>query len=260
MSAPLRERWDEFRLHARQGFFTRKVEKARGIIAEALRHEGPWAAGASGGKDSTAMVRLLVDSGWRGPLVHISYPETPQENTELARGLAARWDLPLHVVGVRGAWDVYAEMGRFFDSPGTDEEAAAARAMLRDFGRAVDTLARREMWAGQFLGMRRAESRVRRMILGRKGAVYEVADRSTWTACPLADWTARDVWAYTATHDLPHLERYDAAADPEQERSEMTWLACERLWTEGMVARMRLERSAEFLDLSARFPDINRFT
>ena len=256
MPAPARlaERWDEYLLLSRQPLFRRRLEAAHEILARAITMGGTWAAGVSGGKDSTALAGLLVESGWRGPLLHFRYPETPDENTELVRGLAARWDLPLHIVEVEGAWDVFAKAGRAFVSAETAEERAATSSMLSGYGKAVEAHTVQEGWTGQFWGLRREESRPRRIMLASKGPLYQVESRSGWTCCPLAGWRSADVWAFTASRDMPHLSRYDTASDPERERSEITWLACESLWSHGMVARLKMERPDEYNELLARFP------
>lgn len=58
-----------------------------------------------------------------------------------------------------------------------------------------------------FLGTRAEESRKRRDWLFnafvRWGGVYPVASGTGKRCCPIWDWTADDVWAYIATHNLP---------------------------------------------------------
>lgn len=177
----------------------------------------------------------------------------------MARCMADKHGLELYLLHVPGAWEVFNEVGHFFVYPETPEEKAATRRMLAGYKKAVNDYVTAQGWIGQFLGLRKAESRVRGMALARKGAIYRTQDRQTWTCCPLTGWSARDVWAYIITRELPYLSRYDTAENPERERSETTWLAAESLWRYGMAARLRREKPEEFAALVARWPEIRRY-
>src|SRR5690606_35979235 len=61
---------------------------------------------------------------------------------------------------------------------------------------------------GQFLGLRKEESNGRRISLLKRSPIYQMQD-GMWKCCPLADWTAKDVWAYIVTRNLPYPKFYD---------------------------------------------------
>jgi 3'-phosphoadenosine 5'-phosphosulfate sulfotransferase (PAPS reductase)/FAD synthetase len=248
-----------YRLHAKLPIFRRHVERSFDIVRQVRAITGTWALSISGGKDSVAMLDLCIRAGWRGPLFHFRYDETPGENTKMAQAMAERHNLELHQLHVPGAWDVFREVGHFFVNPETPEEIAATRRMLAGYKKDVNEYVATQGWTGQFLGLRRAESRSRGIILTRKGALYKTHDRGTWTCCPLADWSGRDVWAYTITRNLPYLSRYDTADDSERERSETTWLAAEALWRYGMAAQLKRDNPEEFYRLAAKWPEIRRY-
>lgn len=248
-----------YRLHGKLPVHKRRIDRARSIIAEALHVPGVWAVSFSGGKDSIALLGLCLSAGWRGPLFHFLYDETPGENTELAKRFASEYGLELHLLHVPGAWDVFEEVGHFFVHPETKEEKAAVNKMLSGYKKAVNEYAASQGWAGQFIGLRKAESRSRQIALRKKGALYQTNDRNTWTACPLSNWENRDVWAYIVNRNLPYLSRYDQTEDPERERSETTWLASESLWRYGMAAKLKIENPEEFNRLSARWPELRYY-
>lgn len=60
-----------------------------------------------------------------------------------------------------------------------------------------------------FLGLRKAESKARRISLSKFGLSHEYATGGT-RICPIANWTDQHVWAYIALHNLPYLSFYDS--------------------------------------------------
>lgn len=61
----------------------------------------------------------------------------------------------------------------------------------------------------QALGLRAEESKGRAMNAASRGMLYQKKDR-TWNLCPVAFWSADDIWAYIAAHDLSYHPCYDA--------------------------------------------------
>lgn len=239
----------------------RNLDQAQKIIKSALKIDGVWAVSCSGGKDSVSLLDLCVNAGWHGPIFHFYYDETPADNTKLVKALAEHYCLDLHLLKVPGAWEVYEQVGHFFVHPVTEEEKRATRKMLREYKATINRFMSEKGWVGQFLGLRKGESNARRMTLSKKGtAIYTTNDRTTWTACPLSSWSSADVWAYILTQGLPYLPCYETAADPERERSEVTWLASEFIWRHGMAARLKRERPDEFNRLALRYPEIRLYT
>jgi 3'-phosphoadenosine 5'-phosphosulfate sulfotransferase (PAPS reductase)/FAD synthetase len=178
----------------------------------------------------------------------------------MVHNLTKRYGLTLHSFIVPGAWDVYAKVGHFFTRPMTVEEREATNAMLSGYKRAAAGEAEAANYIGLFWGLRSKESSQRGMTLARKGTCYRVADRSTWTCCPLANWSAVDVWAYLISRELPWLARYGMSniMSREAERSEPTWLAAESLWRKGQCQRLQEGGRGEFNALLLRFPELRR--
>lgn len=246
-----------YRLHAKLPAYQTKKERALSIIKDALAIPGTWAVSCSGGKDSITMLHLCLEAGWTGPVFHFFYDETPAENIALVEQVAAKNGLKLHLLKVPGAWEVFEKVGRFFVHPETEQEKKLVSEMLREYKKQINEHVGSQGWTGQFMGLRRQESRARSIALGRKGWIYRTNDRETWTCCPLTHWNVRDVWAYVIEKNLPYLSRYEN--EPEKERSETTWLVAESLWRYGMAAKLKKDRPEEFARLTLRWPEIRQY-
>ena len=246
------------RLHGKLPAHARAIARAAGRVREAMASApGTWALGCSGGKDSAAMIAIAVEAGWRGPVHHVEYGgDYDAAPTENARAIADRFGLPF------ASLTVMSEM-EAIDAAGCDPHAGpdgwgdAARLWERTHKRQIAEFQARQSWSGLFLGLRAEESRVRRMVLRRKGHLYATAARPFLTCCPLCDWSARDVWAAILARGLPYLDRYDAAADRERERSDDAWFTA-RVWGHGMAARMRAHDPQGWRRLVERYPGLAR--
>lgn len=128
--------------------------------------------------------------------------------------------------------------------------------MLRGYKAGAAAAASEHGYSGQFWGLRAEESRERAITLARKGWLYHTADRSTWTCCPLGQWSGRDVWAYLIAQRLPWLGIYDRSTDRERARSEITWLAAEGIWRYGQGQSIRRNDPALWAELTRRYPGL----
>ncbi len=120
-------------------------------------------------------------------------------------------------LGDRTAWHAYARLHAwdYHEFP-WDKRAAIDRgvgvAHLAAHATMFTALA---AWASQrglhqrVVGIRASESKTRKMLLGKRGCAYALADGDEVLA-PIAFWRDEDVWAYVVTHDLPVLDVYAA--------------------------------------------------
>lgn len=251
---------EKYRLQAKMPSYRRHYSKAVDVVQRAIQSiDGEWCCCISGGKDSIALASLCVEAGWRGDLFHFRHPETPLENTALCVAVSELFKLPLVIVDVPGAFDVYKTVGYFFVDPQTDIERKAARQMLKAYKVESERAAVEHGYVGQFWGLRKQESKYRSITIAKYGTQYQTQSRCTQTALPLAYWTGMDVWAYLIAHDLPWLSIYDCGDDRERVRSEITWLACEALWRHGQGARFRRANPALWAELCAKYPELSRY-
>lgn len=255
------EEREKYLLQSRLRSFTRRVEEAKGLVRAALETvPGTWAVSCSGGKDSTVLLGVAIEAGWRGPVFHFRHPETPAENTALVHDLARCFDLEVVEAPTPGAWEVYERIGRFFDLPETPDEKAEVRRMLNGYKAASAAALEATGAVGAFWGMRAQESRQRKIIMAKKGDLYRVQDRSTWTSNPIRWWSVRDVWGFTVSRDLPCLRIYDIDDNREHVRSEVTWLAAPHLWAKGQAQKMRDQDIVTFEALCQRWPNLRDYS
>jgi sulfate adenylyltransferase subunit 2 len=173
------------RLYAKLPVYRRRLAQAMAIIEEGLeRCDSPYVA-CSFGKDSAVvlhMVRQLV------PDVQarfISWPET---------------ELLGDYERVMGEWRALGADIRVLNlSRKTLDEKVADRWLQLQAVEPAD---------GYFSGMRKEESRARRVILNSQGAIAYIKQSGTVRICPIADWKTEDVAAYVVEHDLPTLKAY----------------------------------------------------
>lgn len=201
-------RWDDYRsedrLHARSRVHGRRVARAQHVVREWLeRCSRPYIA-VSGGKDSVAMLHL-VQSVAEDPVPvmwHDSGVEWPGVDRIIARLQGA--GLIRELITVRPDVDVIALKRR--------QERGEISAGTKDRIALFDPIARAVSERGfdaAAIGLRKEESRGRHIDRIMHGLIH--ANRSGLLRCtPIADWTWRDVFAYTAYHRLPLHPIYSA--------------------------------------------------
>ncbi len=246
-----------YSLYAKLPVFQRKIDFAKKIIKEALALNLNWAIAVSGGKDSTVMLDLCIQCGWKGSLFHFFYKETPTENTNLCKLLAEQYDLQLDLVEVPGAFDVYEKCG-FFLQAVTDEQNKETRKMLREYKKVTDEFTISQKYGGLFIGLRKDESRVRAITLSKKGLIYQTKNRQTKTCCPIGYMGAKEIWAYIFKQRLPYLTIYDKSENREKQRSELTWLDTESLWRYGQGGNFKKMFPEQWNEYIKKWPELSR--
>jgi 3'-phosphoadenosine 5'-phosphosulfate sulfotransferase (PAPS reductase)/FAD synthetase len=193
------------RLRWRLPSFQRKVERARGLIAQALGQcQRPYVA-FSGGKDSLVVLRLVAEQ-CRGVVAiwsddELEYEEQPGYITGAASALGASLLVTL-------GWAEHAGWFRPWRSEPYWRrplaEAVRIDGLVEDWARDVG-------YDGTFVGLREDESTARRVYLGSRGWLYR--SRRGVQCNPLGGWTVDEVWAAIAGMGLPYNPVYDRLAE-----------------------------------------------
>ncbi len=189
----MNDEWrDTFLAYARLPEHGAKVEQSRVEIAKALTAR--CYVSYSGGKDSTALLHLVLQQSPRILVVHWDYGPgfMPREiEHEIVQNAMAMGAVNLEIY--------------------TSEQYQAGRPDWAVFapefiGRVVPRLKARG-YQRAFVGLRAEESCRRKRRIKRHETI--VMDEC-W---PLATWSWMDVWAYIVANGLPYLNHYDKVAE-----------------------------------------------
>lgn len=174
-----------FLAHARGRLFAKRLEEAQQIIGDGLSQcQQPYVA-CSFGKDSAAMLHLIMRHRPDIQVRFVCWPETLLLN---------------NFDEILGQWKT-----RFGIEPMIcNLTRESIEEIVPQRHRAVEQMAAAD---GYFIGLRAGESRGRRLTLKAHGTLYEM-NSGLLRIAPLAWWGEQDVAAYTALHDLPILASY----------------------------------------------------
>lgn len=201
-----------FRAYADAELSAEKIRETKEEIKRVFAAAPRAAVAVSGGKDSMVTLALAADADcdhrafhwdWGSRLVPREVEQAVVENAReyvpdpelyvAARGAAAVQPFP--------AADRFKQSlihGDGFDAPdGSLDRLAGA-------------LAETDHITRQVVGLRAGESGSRDRKLDESGLYGESLGQPA--AFPIRDWSARDVWAYIVTHDVPYPDHYDRLA------------------------------------------------
>ena len=219
----------------------KKVKKAKETIKLALSNASKTALSFSSGKDSVVLLDLAVKAGFDGTLIFFKYGictdvETPQENINLLKYYANKHGLHYQILECFGEVDCWEQCGRFTLFPETEEEKRIFNLTNYDYVKKSNDFEKENDIDLNIIGMRKDESERRRIVLSKKGSIYQTKSRKSITCCPLLDFTNDDIGAYIFSNDLKYLSIYDYPyIDRQVNRNEITMLYNTAIIENGML-------------------------
>lgn len=181
-----------FKLHAVLDDYRARIEAAKDIISKALDISGKPYVAYSGGKDSLVLAHMILQACpdaliwhfWFGPYY---FPiELEKEVLRAAQEI--------------GAVNIRADTSKKYNGGRSPNNVFFPTL----HGKIIPELAA-EGYDLCFVGLRKEESYRRKS----KAAMPFRQDRNMMECYPLADLSARDIWAYIVTNDLPYCSHYD---------------------------------------------------
>ena len=248
---------DVYRLRARSRPFKRKLDEARRALEEAGR-VGSVAVAMSYGKDSIAVGALALEVLGPVPVMH-------QESSYRLPGWEPvqeyfRARTTVHTIPAKRtleetiAW--LHEVGLGYERETTYSSKTANRAK-RDLGDAwcethgINALA---------LGLRAEESKVRKMVMRKRGLVYQLRS-GQWRVQPIGWWTVADVWALIFSRELPYPRVYDCESHgyTRENLHNTGWLTTIGA-RDGRIAWLRHHFPEQYRALVREFPRVQRLS
>lgn len=249
---------ETYLLHARQPVFARKLDKARRIIGDFLARGIPSFVAFSGGKDSTVMLRLVLEQALP-PVAFVDSGTEFPETLEFVRRIGEEWCPVDWLKADKTLLEIFRDMSAFGATGGNLYYSTAhitANVLINPMLRYVNE----KGLEGQFLGLRKEESPVRGMSLSQHGPVHFRKFDEMWRCCPLMDWTARDVWAFIYSRDLPYNPIYDQDKFLSREEIRVAPWAGTTAKTAGRIAWLKYWHPEIYRRFAAEFPRISTYT
>jgi phosphoadenosine phosphosulfate reductase len=187
------------------------------IVSTMMSYGGPFAVAVSGGKDSVAMAHLVAQySSNLIVLWNDSGLELPESET-IVRQTAALIGAPV-VVAKGDALNIKLAKGRDNaerTAKHTDQLAiiAPVKAALEEHKIRVE-----------FVGLRKDESRNRRIMLSKYGPAHESKRWGCVTCWPMMNWTGPDCLAYLDEHHLPLHPAYLRVPEERRHEARVSWV------------------------------------
>lgn len=216
----------------------------------------------SGGKDSTVLLDICVKAGFKGDLIQFFYSkyENPSLNMDMADIQSEKYGLKLYRLKCYSSKEVWDEAGRFFVVPSNDLEKKLVKKVATDFGKQSKKISEQNGYTLHFIGMRKAESKQRKMTLGHKGLTYYAKTRKSFTCCPIGKLTDDDIWAYIVSNHLPYISYYDNPLfDRRKIRNELTYFCARKAVFQGVVETYKFIYPEIFAELRAKYPESNNY-
>ena len=250
-------------LHSETKGYKRRIEEAMQIAQKAIKEiDGNHALSYSGGKDSNVMLDICLKAGFKGDLIQFFYSEyeNPKMNLDMANAMSDKYGLNLYRLKCYSSKEAWDEAGRFFVVPASDLEKKLVRMVSTDFGKQSNKISRENGYNLHFIGMRKAESRQRRMTLGSRGLTYYAKTRNGFTCCPIGKLTDDDIWAYIISNNLPYIPCYDNPLfDRRKIRNELTYFCTRKAVFQGVVETYKFIYPEIFSELRKNYPETDNY-
>lgn len=201
---------DELHIKINGCQYKRAIDDADTIIGRAVKMASHPAVAVSGGKDSVAMAHLVAQHCRPAIIWNDSGMELPESGAVVAE-TAAIIGLDFYVAkgNAEAAWM------RSDNASSVDRDAIInpTIALLDELG--IDL---------EFVGLREAESRNRRMLIRTHGPIHQSKRWGRLLAWPMRRWTGADCLAYIYQHGLPLHPAYSREPEENRENVRVSWI------------------------------------
>lgn len=239
-------------------FLIGRVNQAMDIIEQGLAVMKRPYVSCSWGKDSTALLWLLIGFNPDIPVVHFHSSYQLPEIPELRDELIEKWQLNYLEIPGRDLSEMIDWLGEI-GLPDISRKPAQQRRVVTelktDKGREV---AQEHGLDGMFWGLRAAESRARRNLFRGKSPLYQGQD-GLWRCAPLAWWSDSDLWALIDHFRIPYAKLYDKTLfEPREKIRNAGWLTTDGA-RYGRLVWLKYYYPNHFNQLAGEFPEVRDY-
>jgi len=244
-------------IHAKNERFQELVKQTRLFIGDVLlKRKKPYCS-YSTGKDSLVMLSLCQNiSPGMCVMFHDSGVELPESHgmvKKAERFFAIQIEMvksPVDVLSIYKTKQVFQE--------GANKDYAWTSAMMKP----IKEWSQAYKKDVAFIGLRKQESRQRRILLSSRGCYFYAKSKAIWEAFPLAEWTAQDVFAYIFSQGLedllhPAYSKTRFVKSPEDIR--VSWYCDPVMIKKGYFVWLRYYYPQLFHTLSRQFPEVKAY-
>jgi len=243
-----------YRLHARSQAFNSLVEKTVIFLKSVLEnHHNPYCS-YSTGKDSLVMLSLCQKVfPDMCTMYHDSGVELP-ESHDIMKKAEQYFKITIHIViSPVDVLKIYKKKGVFAE--GANKDYAWTPAMMNP----IMVWAQKHKRDVAFIGLRKQESRPRKILLLKRGKYFYAKTKHIHEAFPLADWTAQDVFAFIVSRGLecllhPAYSKTRFVQSPEDIR--VSWYCDPSMIKKGYFVWLRYYYPILFQSLRKQFPEV----
>jgi len=197
--------WREiFGLHANLHSFKAKVSQAKQEIEKFLSMGLNVYGSISGGKDSTAMMHLINSINPSVPFMSEKDDMDFPGEMEYIELLATKYDLDIDIISPSVSLWEEIKVVDFTE----DIHSRGTSFSDRNFYGLISKYKKAKGFNGVFLGLRSQESKGRKENFKKNGYTYFNKTDNGYVCQPLANFTARDVFAYLVSNGIPIFEVY----------------------------------------------------
>lgn len=195
----------QWKLHGRSDEYRYRLDAARRSIKRALNTGRKFYVSFSGGKDSSALLRLILGDLPDIAVMHIKSGYALPDTDAYINLIRNTWKINLIEIDVPVD---YRELCREFGLPHLRSKSIQKKVVTLLKKDTASKWAETQGFTGLFWGLRAEESTGRKALC--KCCPNGIVDRhGVLRVAPLAAWTAKDVWAYIVSEGMEYNHLYD---------------------------------------------------
>lgn len=236
----------------------KKVEKARDIIKQSLAITDKFTINCSYGKDSLVLLDLVFSITDKCIVIQSDSGYQLPETYEVREKCEKKYGYKTHILPQLMPME---EFLKEFGLPGINRTGAQHKKVVELTKKnRLDEFIKELGCEGVFWGIRKEESKGRRVMASYKGDIFYNKNRELYFSSPISSFNHDDVWSYISWHELYYPEFYDKQ-NCGQNRNwirNSSWVTTDGA-TEGTLVWLKYNYPEYFNKLSKEFKEVKGY-